>query len=297
MKKNKKCKIFGQTLSTDPNKIPIFIKEAIKHLEKNALKKQGLFRIPGDNKIMSKFIKNIETGRTKINFDTLEDINCVAGFIKQYFRELPEPLFLFDNYETFMDIKLLNDKDEKKEFLKKNLTLLPEGNFRLLQKLINLLHKLMINEEETKMGSSNLAMVFAPNLIKKRSSFEQKPEKELNLKEVQVMMQDMTTINIIIKTFIEEYEYFFKEEELKAQSTEKEEDEVEEIPKKITKTQRKKRRLSLSSAQRIKKTIIHSTLSRKEVKETEEVFKSRRSSLEDKNGHITVNEISKPVTF
>jgi hypothetical protein len=102
-KKEMKNKIFGVELSKDSDNLNEFVTEGLIYLEKHGLNSQGIFRLSGDLSIMNEFKKNIESGK-KIDFSELSDINCVAGLIKLYFRELPEPICTFEYFEMFLGI-------------------------------------------------------------------------------------------------------------------------------------------------------------------------------------------------
>jgi hypothetical protein len=65
------------------------------------LEEVGLFRISGDNAVMLETKKRIDAGKS-IDFSKMKHVHTVAGLIKMYFRELPEPLLTFDNYDMFI---------------------------------------------------------------------------------------------------------------------------------------------------------------------------------------------------
>jgi hypothetical protein len=70
----------------------------------------------------------------------------------------------------------------------------------LLKELCKFLNKLMQHSEENKMTSANIAICFAPNLLRMRNE------------SLKYMMSDTPHANTLMQTLIEEFDYFFKEE-------------------------------------------------------------------------------------
>jgi hypothetical protein len=222
--KKDKNQIFGKPLPNDPKNLPEFILEGLIYLEKKGLKSEGIFRLSGDNNIMQEFKKKIDSGK-KIDFSSLDDINCVSGLIKLYFRELPEPLCTYDHYEMFMAATGIPDKKQRLVMIKKVIKFLPLSNLKLMKILCRFLSKVIKNEEYNKMSAANLAICFAPNLLKRR------PDEKLDtLEQFQEMMQDTPHANGLMTTLIEECDYMFpieedeKEEYIEEMVEEKEED-------------------------------------------------------------------------
>ena len=54
-----------------------------------------------------------------------EDINIITGALKLYFRDLPNPLIMYDAYPKFLESAKILDPDEQLETLHEALKLLP----------------------------------------------------------------------------------------------------------------------------------------------------------------------------
>ena len=76
-----------------------------------------------------------------------------------FFRELPEPLLTFDCYKVLINTPL--DVQSMKTILKN----IPEPNQKLMKYLSSFVCAIAQYESVNKMGLSNLAIVFGPNLI------------------------------------------------------------------------------------------------------------------------------------
>lgn len=83
--------------------------------------------------------------------------------------------------------------------IKKVLSFLPAGNYKVLKTMCTFLYKVKENSAKNLMNSGNLAIVFAPNLL--RSPRPQKPQE---------MIKDSKHSNDLMKTLIEQSKYFFE---------------------------------------------------------------------------------------
>ncbi|KAK5810010.1 Rho GTPase activation protein [Linnemannia elongata] len=124
------------------------------------------------------------------------DVNTIAALLKLYFRELREPLMLFDFYPSFIAAADITDYNEKLYTIKSLVHSLPETNFNTLQYLMLHLSRVQDQYQTTKMDSANLAICFAPNLLRQE-------------------VDDLTSIintgkqSSIIDTLIEQQEWVF----------------------------------------------------------------------------------------
>jgi len=125
-----------------------------------------------------------------VNLSIIDDPHVVAGLLKLYLRELPSPLFPFELYD-----KLVEAHQNKENTIPMLQTIfkddLPPANKATLKKLLELLTFIEKNSEENKMTSSNLSIVFAPNLIRS-------PKESL-----QQTVMHAPIINSIMRTIIE----------------------------------------------------------------------------------------------
>eukprot|EP00005_Dracoamoeba_jomungandri_P002224 CAMPEP_0174257586 /NCGR_PEP_ID=MMETSP0439-20130205/6704_1 /TAXON_ID=0 /ORGANISM="Stereomyxa ramosa, Strain Chinc5" /LENGTH=587 /DNA_ID=CAMNT_0015340741 /DNA_START=1095 /DNA_END=2858 /DNA_ORIENTATION=- len=126
----------------------------------NAGETEGIFRISGDVQKLNDFKDQINTGDYDID---CTDIHVVAGLLKVWFRELPEPLISFTVYDQF--IQNAEDGDTLLSLVRNQL---PHVNSRVLLFILQFLCDLSKKEfsEQTKMTDNNLAMVFSPCLLR-----------------------------------------------------------------------------------------------------------------------------------
>ncbi len=65
---------------------------------------EGIFRISGSLEQILKLKNRIDTDGKIDFFEEKADCHVIAGLLRLYFRELPEPLFTFEHYENFLSL-------------------------------------------------------------------------------------------------------------------------------------------------------------------------------------------------
>ena len=65
---------------------------------------EGIFRISGSLEQILKLKSRLDSGHSIDFFEENSDCHVIAGLLRLYFRELPDPLFTFEHYETFLSI-------------------------------------------------------------------------------------------------------------------------------------------------------------------------------------------------
>jgi len=93
------------------------------------------------------------------------DVHTIAGLLKLYLRELPEPLFTYDLYDQWIEATVKTLNNERPTALEQVVKLLPKANYDNLSHLIRFLHLLTCHCELNKMTATNLAITMAPSLI------------------------------------------------------------------------------------------------------------------------------------
>ncbi|KAK6997916.1 rho GTPase-activating protein 11A [Biomphalaria glabrata] len=164
---NLRCKIFGEPLysiSTNylPNYgyVPEFLVKSCEIIDQH-LESEGVFRKSGSVCRQKELRFAVEDGKSLDGANVFD----TAVLIKQFFRELPEPLFL----TIFLDAlircyQLPPDKDPKKAILQLCL-LLPLENIGTLRYTMHMLYRVAARCDKNKMTANNLALIMAPNIM------------------------------------------------------------------------------------------------------------------------------------
>jgi hypothetical protein len=156
---------FGNCL---PEKgVPLCILQCCAVVNRDGLDVEGIFRRAGAKSKMRNIQAKISNGTA--DFGTREgyeyDIHAIAGTIKKYLRELPEPLFTFPLYDQWTSALYIEDNDEKLYELQRLVESLPPGNKDTLKFLTQFFANVASHGEVNLMKESNLSLVIGPNLL------------------------------------------------------------------------------------------------------------------------------------
>jgi len=131
---------------------------------------EGIYRKSGGNSQVQQ-VKDWFENPSK-DFDISDpdlDIHAVTSGLKQYFRKLPMPLITYDVYDKLLDTTAITDKDSRVEGMQRALDSLPRVHYETLEYLIQHLSRVVVREKENLMTSMNIAVVFAPTIMRPES--------------------------------------------------------------------------------------------------------------------------------
>uniref|UniRef100_A0A671SGJ1 Unconventional myosin-IXb-like n=1 Tax=Sinocyclocheilus anshuiensis TaxID=1608454 RepID=A0A671SGJ1_9TELE len=145
--------------------VPIVLEIMLEHVEMNGLYTEGIYRKSGSANRMKELHQLLEAGPENV---CLEDypIHAVTGLVKQWLRELPEPLMTFTHYNDFLRAIELPEKQEQLQAIYKVLEQLPAANFNTLERLVFHLVRVAKEEKSNRMTPNSLAIVFAPCILR-----------------------------------------------------------------------------------------------------------------------------------
>mmetsp|Transcript_17354 Transcript_17354/g.27722 ORF Transcript_17354/g.27722 Transcript_17354/m.27722 type:complete len:743 (-) Transcript_17354:274-2502(-) len=160
---DKKTATFGSKLSLVPASdenpmIPEVVWSCVEHVRKYGMKTEGVFRKAGLKERVDE-LKKCFDANIPISLKEKDDVHNAAACLKQWLRELPEPLIPFEKYKEFL---AASTTEEYRVLMKK----IPEQNRQLLTYLCTFLERLSVNHEITRMHTKNIALVFAPNILR-----------------------------------------------------------------------------------------------------------------------------------
>uniref|UniRef100_A0A3Q2PKM7 Rho-GAP domain-containing protein n=1 Tax=Fundulus heteroclitus TaxID=8078 RepID=A0A3Q2PKM7_FUNHE len=122
----------------------------------------GLFRKPGSLPRIRVLRAKFNCGEESLSTAHPHD---VATLVKQFCRELPEPLFPPELHEALLKAQALSDVQDRMAALQLLSCLLPARSSSCLHYLFDFLHKVSQRCSDNLMTSSNLATVFVPCLL------------------------------------------------------------------------------------------------------------------------------------
>uniref|UniRef100_A0A671YTT9 Myosin IXB n=1 Tax=Sparus aurata TaxID=8175 RepID=A0A671YTT9_SPAAU len=152
-------------LVSDKNPVPMVLEMMLEHVEMHGLYTEGIYRKSGSANRMKELHQRLETDPHLVH---LEDypIHTVTGLVKQWLRELPDPLMTFTHYNDFLHAVELPEKQEQLHAVYKVLEELPTANFNTLERLVFHLVRVCKDEAHNRMSPNSLAIVFAPCVLR-----------------------------------------------------------------------------------------------------------------------------------
>ncbi|NWR33328.1 RHGBA protein, partial [Tachuris rubrigastra] len=139
--------------------IPSFLVDTCEYLEEH-VHTEGLFRKSG-SLVRLKALKNkLDQGENCLSAALPCD---VAGLLKQFFRELPEPILPPHLQEGLVKAQQLGNERKTATVLLS--CLMADRIIETLRYFFNFLRTVSLRSNENRMDSSNLAVIFAPNLL------------------------------------------------------------------------------------------------------------------------------------
>ncbi|XP_075850637.1 rho GTPase-activating protein 23 isoform X2 [Microcebus murinus] len=227
IKKNKKAapRAFGVRLeecqpATENQRVPLIVAACCRIVEARGLESTGIYRVPGNNAVVSSLQEQLNRGPGDINLqdERWQDLNVISSLLKSFFRKLPEPLFTDDKYNDFIEANRIEDSRERMKTLRKLIRDLPGHYYETLKFLVGHLKTIADHSEKNKMEPRNLALVFGPTLV--RTS-------EDNMTDMVTHMPDRYKI---VETLIQHSDWFFSDEEDKGERTPVDDKEPQSVP-------------------------------------------------------------------
>ncbi|KAK7962174.1 uncharacterized protein PG986_002999 [Apiospora aurea] len=172
---SKSKQVFGVTLDRlyerDGLAVPMVVYQCIQAVDLYGLAVEGIYRLSGSATHIQKLKNGFDTDSDSRNLDFrnpenfFHDVNSVAGLLKQFCRDLPDPLFTAEHYAGFVEAAKADDDIVRRDSLHAIINSLPDPNYATLRALTLHLHRVMENSGVNRMNSQNLAIVFGPTLM------------------------------------------------------------------------------------------------------------------------------------
>ncbi|KAL0994423.1 hypothetical protein UPYG_G00122010 [Umbra pygmaea] len=171
----KQSGVFGVKISVvtkrERSKVPYIVRQCIEEVEKRGIDEVGIYRISGVATDIQALKAAFDTNTKDILVMLSDmDINAIAGTLKLYFRELPEPLLTDRLYPAFMEGIALSDPAAKENCMMHLLRSLPDPNLITFLSLLEHLKRVADKEPINKMSLHNLGTVFGPTLLRPSES-------------------------------------------------------------------------------------------------------------------------------
>ncbi|KIW09040.1 hypothetical protein, variant [Verruconis gallopava] len=185
--------VFGTDLSLrceyEKRVIPSIVSRCIEEVELRGMDVEGIYRKSGGtgqvNQIRAGFEKDVDYDIS----DPDLDIHAVTSALKQYLRKLPTPLITYDVYEHLLECARIEDQKARAQPMKAAINALPKSHKDCLEFLVFHLAKVMAHEKHNLMTPLNLAVVFAPTIMRPVSIEREMSDMQLQRIAVQSILE------------------------------------------------------------------------------------------------------------
>ncbi|KAK7073247.1 RalA-binding protein 1 [Halocaridina rubra] len=148
--------------SHDGIQLPTIVRDCIDYLEENGLHCEGIYRLSGMKSKVQQLRRLYNSGEPVRLLD--QEPHVVASLLKQYLRELPEPVLTVDMMPHFEDVAMIPNPGERAEAMRQLIDRLPTANRLLLQYMFKHMGHVIARERDTKMTYQNVSIVLSPTM-------------------------------------------------------------------------------------------------------------------------------------
>ncbi|XP_063808104.1 rac GTPase-activating protein 1 isoform X2 [Pseudophryne corroboree] len=149
--------------STSPM-IPPVVVHCVSEIEQRGLHETGLYRISGCDRTVKDLKEKFLRGKSVPLLSKVDDIHAVCGFLKDFLRNLKEPLLTFRLNKAFMVAAEITDEGNSIASTFQAVDELPAANRDTLAFLMIHLQR-VAESPDCKMNVTNLSKVFGPTLV------------------------------------------------------------------------------------------------------------------------------------
>ncbi|XP_032362213.1 rho GTPase-activating protein 6 isoform X2 [Etheostoma spectabile] len=212
---SKKEKHRDKRLSLNPiyRQVPRVVDSCCQHIEKYGLQTVGIFRVGSSKKRVRQLRDEFDRG-IDVQLDEEQSVHDVAALLKEFLRDMPDPLLTKELYTAFINTTLL-DPDEQHNVTQLLVYLLPACNSDTLHRLLEFLSTVTDHAHDrqdkdkqeitgNKMTSLNLATIFGPNLLHKQKS----SDKEFSVQS-SARAEESTAVIAVLQRMIASYQTLF----------------------------------------------------------------------------------------
>ncbi|OKL62921.1 hypothetical protein UA08_01997 [Talaromyces atroroseus] len=165
--------VFGISLEDlfhrDGTAVPVIIYQCIQAIEMFGLDMEGIYRQSGSANHINHMKAAFNNDSSQVDFTNPEnfyhDVNSVAGLLKQFFRELPDPLFTRQFYGDFINAARIENDTQRRDSLHAIINGLPDPNYATLRALVLHLNRVQEHSSNNRMTAGNIAICFGPTLM------------------------------------------------------------------------------------------------------------------------------------
>ncbi|KAL8762108.1 MAG: hypothetical protein Q9184_001824 [Pyrenodesmia sp. 2 TL-2023] len=209
--------LFGSELQHradfEASDVPSIVMRCIQEVEVRGMEVEGIYRKSGGNGQIQQIKEGFERSNDYDISDPDLDINAVTSTLKQYFRKLPTPLITYDVYDRLLTSAPPpvhtnhanpggplptnpnhnldpEQREHRIQLMRQAVQGLPPSNRTCLEVLIFHLARVVDHEKLNLMTSLNVAVVFAPTVMRPESVAREMSESQAKNQAVQFLIEN-----------------------------------------------------------------------------------------------------------
>ncbi|KAL8983899.1 MAG: hypothetical protein Q9205_001984 [Flavoplaca limonia] len=206
--------LFGSELQHradyEASDVPSIVMRCIQEVEVRGMEIEGIYRKSGGNSQIQQIKEGFERSNDYDVSDPDLDINAVTSTLKQYFRKLPTPLITYDVYDRLLNsIPPLpasypgappqpnpnhnldpEQREHRISLMRQAIGGLPAIHRTCLEVLVFHLARVVEHEKSNLMTSLNVAVVFAPTVMRPESLAREMSENQAKNQAVQFLIEN-----------------------------------------------------------------------------------------------------------
>jgi hypothetical protein len=136
--------IFGvhlqEIFAREQSPVPVVVFQCILAVDLFGLENEGIYRVSGNAREVAQLKAQFDSEAHLVDFRNpesfLHDVNIPATLLKQFFRELPDPLLTRAAYREFLDAAAVPDDIGRRDKLHAAINNLPDPNYATLRALV-----------------------------------------------------------------------------------------------------------------------------------------------------------------
>lgn len=150
--------------------VPVLVHRCIEEVERRGLDQVGLYRLCGSAKRKQHLREELERNpwTADLSAESVGDINIITVVLKDFLRELPEPLCTTALHQMLMDalsVQLPGDIEGNATLLLAIIDCWPKVNQETLSVVLDHLRQVSLKSDVNKMSIANLAVCLGPILL------------------------------------------------------------------------------------------------------------------------------------
>ncbi|XP_015708174.1 rho GTPase-activating protein 32-like [Coturnix japonica] len=157
----------GEHLLRSGRDVPQVLQSCAQFIEEHGVV-QGIYRLSGVASRIQRLCHEFDS--EQVPELSVREIHSVSSLCKMYFRELPNPLLSDQLYDKFSDTVCAATEEERVLRMQDAIQQLPAPHYRTLEYLMRHLVSLAGICSVINMHAKNLAIVWAPNLLRSQQS-------------------------------------------------------------------------------------------------------------------------------